>query len=84
MAGSHFYFAFDLLFAAGEDLRQRPLPERKMRLKEPLEQQLPGSAAIRYEEHLSDSGEAVLRSACQMNLEGIVSKRLSTRLPFRA
>jgi bifunctional non-homologous end joining protein LigD len=71
------YFAFDLLFAEREDLRAHPLSERKGRLKKLLDRHLSGSAAIRYVDHLADSGDAVLRSACQMNLEGIVSKRLS-------
>jgi bifunctional non-homologous end joining protein LigD len=73
------YFAFDLLFADGEDLRPGPLSERKARLKQLLEAHLPGSAAIRYVDHLVDSGDAVLRSACEMALEGIVSKRLDAR-----
>jgi bifunctional non-homologous end joining protein LigD len=76
------YLAFDLLFADGEDLRMRPLWERKRRLKELLDKQLPGSKAIRYVEHLSGSGDAVLRSACQMHLEGIVSKYLQA--PYRS
>jgi bifunctional non-homologous end joining protein LigD len=76
------YLAFDLLFADGEDLRPRPLWERKRRLKELLGKQLPDSKAIRYVEHLSASGDAVLRSACQMHLEGIVSKHLQA--PYRS
>ena len=30
---------------------------------------------IRYVEHLSEPGDAVLKSACNLNLEGIISKR---------
>jgi len=76
------YFAFDLLFAEGEDLRGRPLSERKARLQVFLSEHLSGSPGIHYVDHLSGSGEAVLRSACSMNLEGIVSKRLSA--PYRS
>jgi bifunctional non-homologous end joining protein LigD len=76
------YLAFDLLFADGEDLRARPLWERKRRLKELLEKELPDSKAIRYVEHLSGPGDAVLRSACQLHLEGIVSKYLQA--PYRS
>jgi bifunctional non-homologous end joining protein LigD len=71
------YFAFDLLFLDGEDMRQRPLSERKARLNEMLQAQLPGNGVIRYVDHLADCGGTLLRSACQMGLEGIVSKRLS-------
>ncbi|HEV7159387.1 MAG TPA: non-homologous end-joining DNA ligase, partial [Caulobacteraceae bacterium] len=67
------FFAFDLLFAAGEDLRALPLAERKHRLAALLK----GSADnIRYVEHFTAAGDAVLESACRMDLEGIVSKRL--------
>ena len=67
------YFAFDLLFDAGGDLRAEPLLERKKRLRSLL-----GAAegrGLRYVEHFAASGEAVLKSACQLTLEGIVSKR---------
>src|SRR5262249_11372586 len=71
------YFAFDLLFADGADMCPHPLAERKARLKELLDQHLLREPAIRYVDHFLDSGEALLRSACQIGLEGIVSKRLS-------
>jgi bifunctional non-homologous end joining protein LigD len=70
------YFAFDLLFADGEDLRPLPLSQRKRRLQKLLARHHPGS--IRYVEHLSAPGETVLQSACQMNFEGIISKRLES------
>ena len=75
------YFAFDLLFADGEDLRQLPLSERKAKLKSLLATHAGNSPLIRYVEHLDDAGDTVLRFACRMNLEGIVSKRLDA--PYR-
>ncbi|MFG1428955.1 DNA ligase D [Roseixanthobacter glucoisosaccharinicivorans] len=69
------YFAFDLLFAGAEDLRALPLETRKERLQALLDAQ-GENARLRYVEHLDNSGDAVLRSACQLDLEGIVSKRL--------
>ncbi|MFG1463897.1 DNA ligase D [Xanthobacter sp. DSM 24535] len=68
------YFVFDLLFEAGEDLRSLPLEARKQRLQALLAAHGDG-LRIRYVEHLDNSGDAVLRSACQLDLEGIVSKR---------
>ncbi|MFH1553859.1 MAG: DNA ligase D, partial [Pseudomonadota bacterium] len=68
------YFAFDLLFQEGEDLRRLPLEERKAKLQALLAAHGDG-LRIRYVEHLENSGDAVLRSACQLDLEGIVSKR---------
>src|SRR5579883_325523 len=68
------YFAFDLLFLEGEDLRKSPLSERKEQLHGLLSEK--PSPIIRYVEHFETSGDAVLRSACKLNLEGVVSKRL--------
>jgi bifunctional non-homologous end joining protein LigD len=69
------FFAFDLLFEGEEDLRALPLVERKKRLQALLSRERKGSA-IQYVEHFVTSGDAVLKSACQVALEGIVSKAL--------
>ncbi|HWA03462.1 MAG TPA: DNA ligase D [Rhizomicrobium sp.] len=76
------FFAFDLLFADGRDMRKDPLFERKARLKSILSKSGSGDAVIRYVEHFETAGGAVLNSACRMNLEGIVSKRLDS--PYRS
>jgi bifunctional non-homologous end joining protein LigD len=79
------FYAFDLLFADGEDLRQLPLRERKARLKQLLEARQRGKSkarSIRYVEHFESGGEAILRSACKLSLEGIVSKKLAS--PYRS
>jgi bifunctional non-homologous end joining protein LigD len=69
------FFAFDLLIAGKEDLRELPLSARKERLKELLERAKAGDS-IRFVEHFETTGAEVWRTACKMNLEGIVSKRL--------
>ncbi|MDB6082929.1 MAG: ligD [Gammaproteobacteria bacterium] len=72
------FFAFDLLFDKREDLRKLPLADRKAR----LEQLLRGAGLgerIRYVEHFESRADTVLQSACKMELEGIVSKRLDAR-----
>jgi len=66
------FFAFDLLFAEGEDLRPLALTTRKARLAALLKK---ADNHLRYVEHFTSGGDAVLLSACRMNLEGIVSKR---------
>jgi bifunctional non-homologous end joining protein LigD len=77
------YFAFDLLFAEGEDLRERPLRERKAMLARMLASRRKSEEApVRNVEHLESAGDAVLRSACQMSLEGVVSKELDA--PYRS
>ena len=78
------FFAFDLLFADGMDLRRLPLRERKERLEALLEERK-GEAkgktkgktkCIRYVEHFEVDGDAMMESARKMSLEGIVSKKL--------
>ncbi|MBS0360868.1 MAG: DNA ligase D [Proteobacteria bacterium] len=77
------FFAFDLLFAEGQDLRNLPLRERKARLKALLDA-APKAVAkrLRYVEHFETGGDAVLQSACRMQLEGVVSKELEA--PYRS
>ena len=69
------YFAFDLLFDGGEDLRSMRLAERKERLQN-LVAVAGDSSRIRYVEHFESGGDAVLRSACKLHLEGVVSKQM--------
>jgi bifunctional non-homologous end joining protein LigD len=74
------FFAFDLLFLKGQDLRQQNLANRKQALKGMIEKAYgKDQAEIRYVEHFATGGEAVLKSACRMSLEGIVSKQADAR-----
>jgi len=72
------FFAFDLLFDKDSDLRRWPLSERKAQLKSVLKNNT-GSGVIRYVEHFETGGDAVLKSACRLSLEGIISKRADAR-----
>jgi bifunctional non-homologous end joining protein LigD len=80
--GDLIFFAFDLLFADGADLRNLPLRERKARLKALLAAAPKSAKRLRYVDHFEIAGDAVLQSACRMSLEGIVSKRLDA--PYRS
>ena len=71
------FFAFDLLFAEGMDLRRLPLGERKAQLKQVLDARNGKAKSIRYVEHFEADGDEVMASARQLSLEGIVSKKLS-------
>jgi len=75
------FFAFDLLFEGREDLRTLPLRERKVRLEKLIASRDLGGR-IRYVAHLVSNAEAVLSSARNMGLEGIVSKKLDA--PYRS
>jgi bifunctional non-homologous end joining protein LigD len=74
------FFAFDLLFNEDGDLRKQPLSARKEQLRKLLGPRK--GTLIRYVDHFETAGDAVLQSACRMNLEGIISKRLDA--PYRS
>jgi bifunctional non-homologous end joining protein LigD len=63
--------AFDLLSLDGDDLRQRPLEERR----EALSRLVHGVDGIQFSVALAGEGAVVFAHACQLGLEGIVSKR---------
>jgi DNA ligase D-like protein (predicted ligase) len=67
------YFAFDLLYADGENLIQAPLVERKRRLDTVLHGH---TGPIRYCDHQVGRGPEFHTGACKLGLEGVVSKRL--------
>ncbi len=73
------FYAFDLLYLDGEDLRALPLVKRKSRLKGLLES---APANLVYVDHLETDGPRVFDSACKLGLEGIVSKRKES--PYRS
>ncbi|MGD9479703.1 DNA ligase D [Shinella sp. G-2] len=79
--GNLVYFAFDLLFDGGEDLREKALTDRKSRLQELLAEGT-DDPHLRFVEHFESGGDAVLRSACKLSLEGIVSKQADA--PYRS
>jgi len=77
--GDLIFFAFDLLFADGRDLRKEMLRDRKAALEDLLAAHAAGlGGRIRYVDHFESAGDAVLHSACRLSLEGIVSKRLDS------
>ena len=77
------YFAFDLLFVDGEDLRTSPLLERKQRLRALLSKHARSkTSSLRYVEHFDASGEEVMESARKAGLEGIISKQANS--PYRS
>jgi bifunctional non-homologous end joining protein LigD len=67
-----FMYAFDLLELNGEDLRARPLEERKAALAKLIAR---ASDGLQLSEHLNGDGKEIFEHVCRMGLEGIVSKR---------
>jgi bifunctional non-homologous end joining protein LigD len=65
-------YLFDLPRHEGQDLRQRPLRERKARLRRALE----FGGPLRFNPHRNgEHGEELYREACQKGLEGVMAKR---------
>jgi bifunctional non-homologous end joining protein LigD len=67
------YYVFDLLYHDGYDLTPVPLEARKEALADLLaEADLP---QVRLSEHFTEPGSVLLKHACELGLEGIISKR---------
>ncbi|MDX0218615.1 ATP-dependent DNA ligase [Sinorhizobium meliloti] len=78
-AGAIVFYAFDLLYLDGRDLRRLPLRERR-RLLEPLAGDREG--AVRLSEEVQADGDEFFRVACAHGLEGIIAKHVEK--PYRS
>jgi bifunctional non-homologous end joining protein LigD len=69
------YYVFDVLYGNDEDLTSYPLTTRKNVLKKLLKE-IPKKHRnrVRYVDHHEGNGPALHQAACEMHLEGIVSK----------
>jgi bifunctional non-homologous end joining protein LigD len=74
------YYVFDLLYLDGYDLTGATLLDRK-RVLQRLTSELPKDSRIQFSEHFATNGSVLLKHACEMKLEGIVSKQASA--PYR-
>ncbi len=70
------YVIFDILALDGEDLRQKPLTERKIILEKLL---LNAPQSLTYSKHIAGEGEKCISSACKLEMEGVVGKLSSSR-----
>jgi bifunctional non-homologous end joining protein LigD len=72
-AGASIVFvAFDVLYARGEDLRQKPLEERKAILASIVKK---GARRVLYSSHVIGRGKDLFAAASAKDLEGIIGKR---------
>jgi bifunctional non-homologous end joining protein LigD len=67
------YFCFDLLHVDGRNTRGLPLRQRKELLSEIFGHS--DNGAVRVSEHLETGGPELLKQACALGAEGIISKR---------
>ncbi|MCC6948963.1 MAG: DNA ligase D [Bradyrhizobiaceae bacterium] len=78
--GGYGYYLFDILSLDGRDLRRDPLIERKKALGELLEH-AGDRGFLFYSDHIIGAGERAYAQACDMKLEGLISKRIDA--PYR-
>ena len=64
------YYAFDLLNLEGQDWTEKPLHQRKQKLREVLE-----DSQLLYNANLSGSPAAIMRTIKSAGLEGVVAKK---------
>jgi bifunctional non-homologous end joining protein LigD len=67
------YWIFDLLHLDGRDLTREPLTVRKAALRRLLQGQR-RNGALRYADDFAERGPAIFKHACELGLEGVVSK----------
>jgi bifunctional non-homologous end joining protein LigD len=75
------YYAFDLLWLDGNDLRKLSQLARKELLKELIDKH-ELEAPILYSDHVAGDGQELFEAASRLNYEGIVSKRVDA--PYRS
>lgn len=72
------FFVFDLLYLDGIDLRRAPILAREEALAALLSD-LPRNSPIKLSEHVAGDAAKLMREACEVKLEGLVSKRVDGR-----
>lgn len=75
--GLPYFYAFDLLWLNGKDLRGLPLIERKERLRQIVHESR--NPALLFADHVEHCGTDFFQIICQKDLEGIVAKHRDSR-----
>jgi DNA ligase D-like protein (predicted ligase) len=76
------YFVFDLLYGNGQSLLNEPLQARKKALQSAIRKlKRNDKPRLSFVEHHAGDGAEMLKAACHIKLEGIVSKRVD--IPYK-
>ncbi|SFN88697.1 bifunctional non-homologous end joining protein LigD [Pseudomonas sp. NFACC24-1] len=75
-SGKIAYYLFDLPYLNGMDLRNVPVQDRRTALAAVLEPN--ESPLLRFSDAFEETPEALLNSACQMQMEGLIGKRVGS------
>jgi bifunctional non-homologous end joining protein LigD len=71
------FFAFDLLHLDGQDLTRTPLMERRVALRKLIKPD--PRSPLQFSDHIDGAVARFFRTAAELGLEGIVSKRAASR-----
>ena len=69
--GEPYFYAFDLLYVDGVDLRDLPLVERKAKLRKLIPRT---PSRVLYLDHINGKGVELFEMVCKLDLEGVVAK----------
>lgn len=75
-SGSIVYHLFDLPYLNGMDLRQVPVEQRRAALAQVVERS--EDEVLRFSDDFEEAPDALLNSACQMQMEGLIGKRVGS------
>ena len=75
-SGNIVYYLFDLPFLNGMDLREVPLEQRREALSKVLERS--EDEVLKFSDDFAETPAALLNSACQMQMEGLIGKRVGS------
>jgi bifunctional non-homologous end joining protein LigD len=70
------YYLFDMPYLNGVDLREVPVEERRAALATVLKPNK--NPLLRFSDAFAENPDALLNSACQMQMEGLIGKRLGS------
>ncbi|MBI6908276.1 DNA ligase D [Pseudomonas palleroniana] len=74
--GNIVYYLFDMPFLDGMDLREVPVEQRREALSGILARY--EDEALRYSQDFAETPQALLDSACEMQMEGLIGKRVGS------
>ncbi len=80
-SGNILYYLFDVPYLDGHDLQAVAVEQRRAALKALLDSNQ--SPLLRYSEDFDEAPEALLDSACRLQLEGLIAKRAGSRYEGR-
>ena len=75
-SGNIVYYLFDMPYLNGVDLREVPVEERRAALATVLKPNK--NPLLRFSDAFAENPDALLNSACQMQMEGLIGKRLGS------